>query len=225
MNCNYPECNKVSTHIIDLGTATRGYCNDHFEIISGKLERDQIWYTYLKRTPPRPPVKYYAISLLQPWASLSIDGHKRIETRTRNTKFRGMLLIHASQGWGSGQRSLCLTDPFREALEGYSFRIPKNIDLPLGAIIGCVQIRAAIPSENSYGAECVIIDSRQWDFSRKEKAFGDYNPNRHLYLMSDPIKFETPIPCKGKVMIPWEVDSETSKLVTAQLELAKRNKQ
>lgn len=39
------------------------------------------------------------ISLLQPWASLVILGHKKIETRSWNTKYRGDLLIHASKRW------------------------------------------------------------------------------------------------------------------------------
>ncbi len=38
-----------------------------------------------------------AISILQPWASLVALGHKKIETRSWNTKYRGELLIHASK--------------------------------------------------------------------------------------------------------------------------------
>ena len=36
------------------------------------------------------------LSLIQPWASLAVLGHKKIETRSWNTKYRGELFIHAS---------------------------------------------------------------------------------------------------------------------------------
>lgn len=38
-----------------------------------------------------------AISLIQPWATLILDGIKTIETRTWSTKYRGDLLICAGQ--------------------------------------------------------------------------------------------------------------------------------
>lgn len=38
------------------------------------------------------------LSIQQPWASLIVQGHKRIETRSWNTKYRGDILIHASIG-------------------------------------------------------------------------------------------------------------------------------
>lgn len=37
------------------------------------------------------------ISLRQPWALLVVLGHKKIETRSWKTTYRGDLLIHASQ--------------------------------------------------------------------------------------------------------------------------------
>ncbi|MFS7306556.1 ASCH domain-containing protein [Rahnella inusitata] len=38
-----------------------------------------------------------ALSIRQPWAWLIVNGHKDIENRTWRTKFRGQVLIHASQ--------------------------------------------------------------------------------------------------------------------------------
>ena len=38
-----------------------------------------------------------AISIRQPWAALIVAGIKDIENRTWQTKYRGKLLIHASQ--------------------------------------------------------------------------------------------------------------------------------
>lgn len=36
------------------------------------------------------------ITIWQPWASLIVLGHKKIETRGWATKYRGPLLIHAA---------------------------------------------------------------------------------------------------------------------------------
>jgi hypothetical protein len=40
---------------------------------------------------------YPALSLRQPWADLIVNGIKNIENRSRPTRFRGRLLIHASK--------------------------------------------------------------------------------------------------------------------------------
>ena len=38
-----------------------------------------------------------ALTIRQPWASLIVDGEKRVENRTWPTKYRGPLLIHAGK--------------------------------------------------------------------------------------------------------------------------------
>lgn len=38
-----------------------------------------------------------AISIKEPWATLILEGKKTIETRTRNTHYRGKILLHASK--------------------------------------------------------------------------------------------------------------------------------
>lgn len=43
-----------------------------------------------------------AITLRQPWASLITVGAKTIETRSRSTKYRGPLAIHAGHRWDVG---------------------------------------------------------------------------------------------------------------------------
>lgn len=37
------------------------------------------------------------LSIKQPWATLIMEGHKRFEFRTWQTKYRGDILIHASK--------------------------------------------------------------------------------------------------------------------------------
>jgi hypothetical protein len=40
-----------------------------------------------------------ALSIKQPWASLIIEGTKKIENRTWKTNYRGRILVHASKNW------------------------------------------------------------------------------------------------------------------------------
>ena len=66
------------------------------------------------------------LTIKQPWASLIIQGYKRFEFRSWQTKYRGELLIHAGKG---------IDKETVKRLEKY---IPENI--PLGKIIGKVKL-------------------------------------------------------------------------------------
>lgn len=45
-----------------------------------------------------------ALSILQPWAWLIVNGHKDIENRCWRTTYRGRFLVHAGKSWGPEQR-------------------------------------------------------------------------------------------------------------------------
>lgn len=45
------------------------------------------------RCPKQPWLDFTALSVMQPWAQLIVDGHKTIETRTWKTPYRGELLL------------------------------------------------------------------------------------------------------------------------------------
>lgn len=144
------------------------------------------------------------ISLLQPWASLVVLGHKKIETRSWNTKYRGELLVHASKSPKSWQ-GLWHQEPFFSLLKDYD--VP-----PFGAIIGKVNLIDVIESEHckigvSVGIGGIGDNYLHWDFTQLELAFGDYSPNRFGWLLSDPILFDKPIPAKGQLGI-WNWESE-----------------
>jgi len=143
------------------------------------------------------------ISLLQPWASLSVLGHKKIETRSWNTKYRGELLIHASARKSAELRGIMLD--FQQ--EFFHLNLPRFEDLPFGAIIGKVNlidtfqfnaVRGMIQNNMS----CFIAGNKV-EFSERELAFGDYSPGRYGWLLSDPVIFEKPIPAKGKLGL-WD---------------------
>lgn len=166
------------------------------------------------------------LSLLQPWASLCVHtdengkAFKQIETRSWNTKYRGELLIHASK---KVLKNKPFTYEMNEHLEAIGI-IEEWSNLPYGAIIGKVslvdvyQFRADLPE--SYAptktVDGIIEIDKIWEFTSQELAFGDYSPNRYGWLLSDPILFKEPIPCKGQLSI-WNLPNELESIVNIKL--------
>jgi hypothetical protein len=151
-------------------------------------------------------MNYKALSLLQPWASLVVEGHKIVETRSWTRSYRGLLLIHASK------------PKFRADTYGADFCRHLsdcgmwNYEFPYGAIIGAVNLEETAPTEQFFiGGE--DQGNAFYEVTAQEKAFGDYSPGRYGWLLSDPIKFDTPIPAKGNLGL-WYPDEATSVLIT-----------
>lgn len=152
------------------------------------------------------------ISLLQPWATLVVLGAKKIETRSWETPFRGELLIHASLGkhYGTGRdkvscRELCYQDPFRKYIDGGQ----AYDKLPFGAIIGKVNMKGCSDTDfylscKEGGIELSEDGSGSWE---EQLAFGDFSSGRFGWLFGDAIKFDKPIPAKGKQGF-WNIDIE-----------------
>jgi activating signal cointegrator 1 len=132
------------------------------------------------------------ISILQPWASLIVLGHKRIETRSWNTKYRGPILIHASAGKKELYRELLLDFHQEFDLRG----LPNYRDLPFGAIIG---------STNLVDTKHVEEFSGLLELTHQERIFGDYSPGRYGWMLEGLEKLPYPIPAKGKLGI-WEFE-------------------
>lgn len=84
-----------------------------------------------------------ALSILQPWAWLIVNGHKDIENRTWSTAFRGDILVHAGKRWGREQREDLAY--VREAFPHIA--LPEGFDL--GGIVGAVQIVDCVSSSAS----------------------------------------------------------------------------
>lgn len=150
-------------------------------------------------------MKVKVISILQPWASLVAAGHKRIETRSWSTKYRGEILIHAS----AGKKKECRTIAMDFQQEFFDLQLPKYESLPLGAIIGKANLidtfkMGAVWGMIQQNMKC-SIGGNIIDFTEQEIAFGDYYPGRYGWLLSDPVLFEKPIPAKGKLGI-WEFE-------------------
>ena len=70
------------------------------------------------------------LTIKQPWATLIMEGYKRFEFRSWQTKYRGDLLIHAGKGVD------------REAVSRLKKYMPE--ELPKGKILGrVIDIRIA----------------------------------------------------------------------------------
>lgn len=180
--------------------------------------------------------QYKCLSILQPWASLCVhtDSNgkalKEIETRSWNTKYRGELLIHSSA------KKIRLQDGMYDLID-HMERIgfmENYSELPYGSIIGKVNLISTISSEDiqfaansgAYPDKKTIVWTdranhlvKKWYLTEKELAFGDYSENRFGWLLSDPLLFKEPIPCKGQLSI-WNLPAELVPLVNRQIEMA-----
>jgi hypothetical protein len=127
---------------------------------------------------------FYALSLTQPWATLSVLGLKEWETRSWLTLIRGTVFIHAAGGFPTWAKEHVHQREFKDALA--PFGITAASLLPTGGIIGKVDI---VGCEQTYAVVARI--------SRREQAFGDYHDGRFAFEMKNPVAFKRCYPCKG----------------------------
>jgi hypothetical protein len=126
-----------------------------------------------------------ALTLYQPWATFIADGHKRFETRSWKTAYRGELAIHA--GRKADYAALAHLRQRNPALAHYR---PER--LPSGVIVAiCELVRVWQTEEIRYELNSLELD------------LGDYNDGRfawELRIIRIPPK---PIPARGGRML-WE---------------------
>lgn len=137
------------------------------------------------------------LTLWEPWATLIALGEKRYETRRWRRAWRGWLAIHASKKWNAELTAQCLEEPYRTALAGYGI----NRSFPLGCIVAVAQVVGYIETTRAH-------------ISDKERAFGDWSPDRWGWKLSNVVRLDEPIPCRGSQGL-WVVPDE----IVAQLPL------
>ena len=121
-------------------------------------------------------ISYPGLSIRQPWAKLILTGKKSIETRTWNTNFRGVFIIHASKSFDM------------ESLELFNFKLN---ELCVGVLIGKGEIYDVFKFQsyehfiNEKGHHLLPLE---W-----------YNSNLYGFRIKIIEKFDTPIPYKGKL--------------------------
>lgn len=143
-----------------------------------------------------------ALTLTQPWASLVALQKKKIETRSWPTSYRGDLVIHAAKGFPKWAKETCDEEPFKTALDGYTAST-----LPLSQGLCVVKLLGCFPTTESGFNKLIFMLGHKpsWE----ESAFGDYSPNRWMWLTEyvKPLPLNGWGPVKGALGL-WEWDKQ-----------------
>ena len=147
-----------------------------------------------------------ALTIKQPYASLIVEGIKDIENRTWKTNYRGRILIHAGKdnlikNLKYGDDITCLNNKQLEYINNNKHHDIFNKELITGAIIGSVEILDCVINHTSIWAENTEI-STAWGGVEVIIGKPIYN-----WVLANPIKFDKPIPIKGKLSL-WETNLE-----------------
>ena len=121
------------------------------------------------------------LTIKQPWATLIMQGDKRFEFRSWQTKYRGDLLIHAGKG--------------KEAMKRLSKYLPEK--LPYGRILGQVKLVDCIKMSPEFKEMLLKENSDIYTKSSFQENYG--------WQVSDVQIFEKPIEAKGHLSL-WEYD-------------------
>lgn len=114
-----------------------------------------------------------AFTVCQPYAYAIVAGLKHYETRSWRTTIRGRVAVHA------GKSSFLPMANTRA--------VDDKIVLPLGAVIGTVEI-----------VDCVPVEEIMHKLTERERVLGDYSPGRFAWVLQNPVMFDEPIPARGK---------------------------
>lgn len=128
------------------------------------------------------------LTIKQPWATLIMQGDKRFEFRSWQTKYRGELLIHAGKGID------------KEAVKRLANYLPK--ELPQCKILGKVTLVDCIKITPEFKEELLKENSDIYTKSSFHENYG--------WQLEDVYVFDEPIEAKGHLSL-WEYDLENEK--------------
>jgi hypothetical protein len=123
-----------------------------------------------------------ALSLWQPWASLVVHGHKKIETRhwqAPRSLFGKRIAIHAAKM--TRFDALMNQPPFLGLLDG---------ELPHGCVVGTVKLARCIRMTPYNIAEFA-------ERAPLQMQLGDWQPGRWAWVLRDPRLLPEPVPLRG----------------------------
>lgn len=126
-------------------------------------------------------IKMKVLTVKQPWATLIIQGNKRFEFRSWQTKYRGELLIHAGKGID------------KEAMKRLAKYLPE--ELPYGKILGKVKLVDCIKMSPEFKELLLKENSDIYTKSSFKENYG--------WQITDVEVFENPIEAKGHLSL-WE---------------------
>lgn len=123
------------------------------------------------------------LTIKQPWATLIMQGDKRFEFRSWQTKYRGELLIHAGKGID------------KEAMKRLAKYLPEN--LPSGKILGKVKLVDCIKMSPEFKEMLLKENSDIYTKSSFEENYG--------WQVTDVEVFKVPIEAKGHLSL-WDYE-------------------
>jgi hypothetical protein len=138
------------------------------------------------------------LTITQPYATLIAFGAKRIETRPKQTHYRGDIAIHAASGLdgifkGAKHDDLaevCRRPFFRDVLgpaQLISDLLPRGGVVAIARLVRCTRMD-----------EAFILGL---DDDRRELAFGHYEPGRWAWELGDIRRLERPFKLRGQQML------------------------
>lgn len=154
-------------------------------------------------------------------------GQKRIETRSWSTRYRGLLAIHAAQGFPRAAQELCFTGYFAKALSDAGYCLSQRNSparqraiaagdsgwgalLPRGAVVAVVRLADCRPTGPTAGWAEFLPDWLPAE-GTPERAFGDFSPGRYGWFLEDVHRFEFPVSAKGALGL-WEWEASLANL-------------
>ena len=120
-----------------------------------------------------------ALSVTQPWATLIAQGHKRYETRSWRTSYRGRLAIHAARRFPPEAQDFA-------AEERAIGRLPERI--PFGALVATARLVAVHRTEDI----ALTVNGL-------ERLLGDFGPGRYAWELDEVTVLAEPVPCRGSL--------------------------
>lgn len=159
-------------------------------------------------------------SLWQPWASIWLAGApigKGIETRAKQTDYRGVVAVHAALHFDEITMALCYEEPFQSALAALGFDTFSM--LPRGKVLGTVVLTDCLRMDLEPGPGLISLpdDPR---LTERERAFGNYMAGRVAWITApEPrVRLAAPIPMRGSQWLqdlPWDVAEKMARAATA----------
>ena len=142
-----------------------------------------------------------ALTLYQPYATAIADCHKKFETRSWNTKYRGEIAIHAG--------AKLVPWPLSEATGDLICRLyPSGKMLPRGAVVCVADLYDVWTTE--------FITNLRQPIASADILLGDYSPGRFAFALRNVRKLKEPVEARGFQML-WTVPPDVEARVRAQL--------
>jgi ASCH domain len=140
-----------------------------------------------------------ALSIRQPWTAMIVHGQKRIENRSRRTKHRGLIALHASgrDRWDFGGQTSDVVDAEWRRLgwEGRPDRDSRHITH--GAVLGIAEIVDVCGQSRCDCGEWAATFQMHWRLANVRP-------------------LAEPVPCKGALGL-WTLPDDVEASVVAQL--------